>query len=212
MDYQHLITFERGRIEALHNSGYTVRVIGKQINRHHSTIAAELADNNNVDVFLMDIKMPEMNGIEATKHIAAKGTSKILILTTFDDDDLIIQALKMGAKGCIIKNHPPEKIKQMVRVIYEGGSVLEEAVLQKVASGWELSKQDYQFKDALFTEREMDIIKLIAKGYSNKDIVDELYLSEGTVKNYISAILSKTGLSHRTQIAVYYLTGKIGSR
>jgi DNA-binding NarL/FixJ family response regulator len=200
--------FVREGLKVIFEMDDNFKVIGCCSNGKEAT---ELADSSDVDIFLMDIKMPGMNGIEATKYIAAKGTAKILILTTFDDDDLIIQALKMGAKGYIIKNHPPEKIKQMVRVVYEGGSVLEEAVLKKVASGWELNKQEYQFEEALFTERELDIIKLIAKGYCNKEIVDKLFLSEGTVKNYISVILSKTGLSHRTQIAVYYLTGKLGS-
>jgi DNA-binding NarL/FixJ family response regulator len=146
----------------------------------------------------MDIKMPVMNGIEATKYIAGEGLSKVLILTTFDDDDLIIKALKMGAKGYLIKNHPPDQIKQMVRTVFEGSSVLEEAVLEKVASGWDLKKQECSFDAALFSDRELDIIKLISKGYSNKEIVDELYISEGTVKNYISSILNKTALSHRT--------------
>lgn len=174
--------------------------------------AIQLAVHNKVDIFLMDIKMPGMNGIEATKQIAGKGLSKVLILTTFDDDDLIIQALKMGAKGYLIKNHPPDQIKQMVRTVYEGGSVLEEAILEKVASSWEMKKQECSFDPALFSERELDIIKLISKGYSNKEIVDELYISEGTVKNYISSILNKTGLSHRTQIAIYYLTGSLVGR
>lgn len=169
--------------------------------------AIALADSCKADIFLMDIKMPEVSGIEATKYIVSKGLGKVLILTTFDDDDLIIQALKMGAKGYLIKNHPPEEIKQMVRVVYEGSSVLEEAILDKVTTGLESRKPAAVFDDGRFTERELDIIKLISKGYSNKDIVDELFISEGTVKNYISSVLSKTGLAHRTQIAVYYLTG-----
>ncbi|HEX2938224.1 MAG TPA: response regulator transcription factor [Ruminiclostridium sp.] len=184
-------------------------VVGCAANGREAII---LADSCKADIFLMDIKMPEVSGIEATKYIVSKKLAKVLILTTFDDDDLIVQALKMGAKGYLIKNHPPEKIKQMVKLVYEGGSILEEAVLDKVTTGLNSNKPTAEFDAQPFTDRELDIIKLISRGYSNKDIADELYISEGTVKNYISAILSKTGLSHRTQIAIYYLTGNSGKK
>ncbi len=173
--------------------------------------AIEIAEHHDVDIVLMDIQMPGVNGIEATKYIVSRGLAKVLILTTFDEDELIKQALRAGAKGYLIKNHPPEKIKQMVKVMFGGGGVLDEIVLEKVASRWGEAWQSGTFDRGLFSDREMDIIRLIAKGYANKEIAEKLFISEGTVKNYISSVLSKTGLSHRTQIAIYYLTGQTGN-
>jgi DNA-binding NarL/FixJ family response regulator len=170
--------------------------------------AVSIDSQNEVDIYLMDIQMPVMDGIEATRIISAKGKSKVLILTTFDDDDLIMEALKMGAKGYLIKNHPPEKIKQMVKIVHYGGSILEEAILEKIAKNSIDKPVKTQFDSNIFTERELEIIMLISQGYSNKNIADNLFISEGTIKNYISAILDKTQLAHRTQIAIYYLTGK----
>ncbi len=166
--------------------------------------AVELCKSNDVDIVLMDIQMPEMDGITATKEITRATTAKCLILTTFDDDELIIGALKNGAKGYLLKNHTPDKIKRMAKVVHEGGSILDEVVLSKIT---EIKKSTAQFDNSLFTERELDIIKLISEGMSNNEIAESLFISVGTVKNYITAILDKTGLAHRTQIAVYYLTG-----
>lgn len=170
--------------------------------------ALELAKDKKADVILMDIQMPEMDGIEATKEIVRRGLGKVLILTTFDDDELVEKALKNGAGGYLIKNHTPEQLKQMIKSVYHGGNILDEQVFTKFTDMG--VKTNPGFDGSIYTSRELDIIKAIAEGLSNKEIADKLFISEGTVKNHISSILEKGGLSHRTQVAVYYLTGKKG--
>lgn len=168
--------------------------------------AIEIAKVNAVDIFLMDIQMPEMDGIEATKYIVENNMGKVLILTTFDDDELVQKALKNGAKGYLVKNHTPEHLKQMIKSVYHGTGVMEETLLEN------LTKNTYTktngFIEDGYTTRELDIIKAVSEGLSNKEIANRLFITEGTVKNYISSILAKENLSHRTALAVYYLTGK----
>ena len=173
--------------------------------------AIEIAKENKPDVFLMDIQMPEMDGIEATKYIAEHNLGKVLILTTFDDDELVRDALKSGAKGYLIKNHTPDHLKQMIKSVVNGTGVMEDSILESLAGSVDAVKDTSAgsgFDPEGYTERELDIVKAVSEGLSNKEIAAKLFISEGTVKNYITSILSKENLSHRTALAVYYLTGR----
>ena len=150
--------------------------------------------------------MPEMDGIEATKFIAEHNLGKVLILTTFDDDELVQNALRAGAKGYLIKNHTPEHLKQMIKAVYNGTGVMEGSIMESFTQS--ATTISGGFSEEGYTVRELEIIKAVADGLSNKEIAAKLFISEGTVKNYITSILAKENLSHRTALAVYYLTGK----
>ena len=146
--------------------------------------------------------MPVKDGIEATKVFTDENLGKVLILTTFDDYDLVEKAMKNGAKGYLIKNHTPDELKQMIISIQNGVNVMDEQVFNKIVDIG--IKPNDNFNRSNLTSRELEIIEAVAEGLSNKEIAAKLFLGEGTVNNYISNILNKEGLSHRTQLAVYY--------
>lgn len=171
--------------------------------------AVEMCTKEDVDIALLDVRMPVMNGVEAVKEISMKTTTKTLILTTFDEDEYIFEALKNGARGYLLKNNSPEKIKDAIKTVFSGNTVMQDVILDKFTQGFRSPKPDKNLKVGFFTERETDIIKAVSEGLSNKEISNKLYISEGTVKNYITSILNKTDLKHRTQIAIYYLKGGI---
>ncbi|QNO15943.1 response regulator transcription factor [Alkalicella caledoniensis] len=166
--------------------------------------AIKLYKEHQPDILLMDIRMGEMSGLEAAEKILATyAKAKILFLTTFADDEYIITALKIGAKGYILKQHY-NSIIQALNAVYSGQSVFGEEIISKIPAVMsnQTDKNDYQSYGIL--DKEFEIITLVSKGLSNKEIGKELYLSEGTIRNYISVILDKLDLRDRTQLAIFY--------
>jgi DNA-binding NarL/FixJ family response regulator len=166
--------------------------------------AVELAGKKQPDLILMDLKMPGMNGIEATRQIRAKFPSiKVLVLTTYDDDEWVFDAIRAGASGYLLKDTPRQQIIDAMRGTLEGKSFIDPAVagklLNQVASN---QTQPASLLTERLTGREVDVLRLIAKGFNNSEIAAQLHLSEGTVRNHVSAILEKLGVSDRTQAAV----------
>ena len=165
--------------------------------------AIELYDTHLPDILLMDIRMDSMTGLDAGEQILKKHPeARILYLTTFADDEYIIRALKIGARGYILKQNF-ESIIPALKAVGAGQSVFGEDIVAKIPSLLSRSKKA-DLNDLGITEKEAEIIGLIAEGLSNKEIAGALYLSEGTVRNAVSVIMDKLGLKRRTQLAIFY--------
>ncbi|MCF0149065.1 MAG: response regulator transcription factor [Clostridium sp.] len=162
--------------------------------------------DNKIDIALVDVRMPLINGVKATLEVSQKTETKVIILTTFDEDEYIREGIKNGAKGYLLKNTKPDKIIETIKLVNSGIAVIQEEILNKLCNNLvSSSNKKEKLDDNIFTERELDVMKAVSEGLSNKEISKKLYISEGTVKNYITAILQKTNLTHRTQIAIYYI-------
>jgi DNA-binding NarL/FixJ family response regulator len=166
--------------------------------------ALDLVAHSAPDLVLMDLKMPGMNGVEATRRIRALyPVVKVLVLTTFDDDEWVFDAVRAGASGYLLKDTPREKVIEAIRGTMMGKSYVDPMVagklMDQVASKQE---QPSALITAQLTARELDVLHLLAQGLSNSNIADKLHLSEGTVRNHVSAIFSKLDVSDRTQAAI----------
>lgn len=165
--------------------------------------AVELFRRLSPDVLLMDIRMGEISGIDAAKKILGEfPEGRILFLTTFSDDDYIVEALKIGAKGYILKQDY-EGIVPALKAVLRGKTVFCSDVVEKIAA-FMPKESDFDLVSHDLGEKEMEIIKMVGSGLSNKEIAGRLYLSEGTVRNYISGILLKLNIRDRTGLAVFY--------
>jgi len=165
--------------------------------------AIELYRRYRPDVLLMDIRMQKMNGLDASGEILREfPDAKILLLTTFSDDEYIIKALRLGAKGYLLKQDYAS-ILPALRAVDSGQTVFGHEIVSKIPDLIQ-KKESLNYSEYEINEREEEIIRLIAEGLSNKEIAAKMFLSEGTVRNYLSSILDKLNLRDRTQIAIFY--------
>jgi DNA-binding NarL/FixJ family response regulator len=165
-------------------------------------------------VVLMDIRMPQLDGLEATRRIlAADSTARILILTTFDLDEYVYEALRSGASGFVLKDDPPEQLLAAIRVVADGEALLSPAITKRVIKQFtRIPRPEPPRQLDELTERELDVFRLIARGLSNAEIARELYISDTTVKTHITHILMKLNLRDRVQAVVLaYETGLFDS-
>lgn len=164
----------------------------------------DLCEKFNIDIILMDVRMPRLNGVEATKVIKEKYPNiKILILTTFDDDEYIIDGLSNGATGYMLKDIEAEDLISAINNVYLGKYILPSNIALKLVKKLSQHKEVKIKNNTIFTERELEVAKMISEGFNNKQIASSLFISEGTVKNNVSNIYSKIGISDRTGAALY---------
>jgi DNA-binding NarL/FixJ family response regulator len=178
-----------------------LQVIGEADN---GEIAIHQVETLQPDVVLMDIRMPIMDGVAATREINQRfPQTKVLVLTTFDDDEYVTQALQYGAVGYLLKDTPPEELAQAIRAVHKGYTQLGPGIGKKIMAQIATPTVDRTEGWEQLTPREQEILQLIAKGASNREIAQALYISEKTVKNHVTNILSRLGLRDRTQAAIW---------
>ena len=185
--------------------GFVVEAVGTD-----GSEAIFLYESYKPDVLLMDIRMKEMDGLDASEHILKSfPDAKILLLTTFLDDEYIIRALKLGAKGYLIKQDY-EHIVPAIKAVSIGQNVYGDEIVSKIPTLLQSQQKSCTYEEYGINDREFEIIELIADGLNNKEIAASLFLSEGTVRNYLSSILEKLNLRDRTHIAIFYYRHKNG--
>ena len=202
VDDDELITMS---LEMIISAEADFEIIGKGCSGRE---AVTLFDELTPDLLLMDIRMNDMNGLEAAEEILSKHKdATILFLTTFSDDEYIVKALKLGVKGYLLKQDY-KSLPAALHAAINGQSVFGGAVIDKLPtlmSKPNTTDDSFDYRKYDISEKEYEVIQLVAEGFSNKEISQKLFLSEGTVRNYLSTILEKLNLRDRTQLAIFYL-------
>ncbi len=169
--------------------------------------ALDLYERLQPDVVMMDIRMPLMDGVEATRHLHEQWPeTQVIILTTFDDDEYVFEGLRAGAQGYLLKAVSGAELADAIRTVAAGGALIDPSVTRKVVA--EFARMAPSTRPAQqelvesLSDRELDVLRLLAEGFTNKEIAQRLFLAEGTVKNYVTSILGKIGARDRTQAAL----------
>jgi NarL family two-component system response regulator LiaR len=192
----------RKGIRALLATEPAIEVVDEAKNGREAVFKVEMLQP---DVILMDLVMPEMDGIEAIRRITAQNPeARILVLTSFAADDKVFPAIKAGALGYLLKDSDPEDLVQAINEVYNGESSLHPTIARKLLQELSSPTEKPPTPDPL-TEREVEVIRLVARGWSNQEIADHLVISEATVRTHVSNILGKLHLASRTQAALYAL-------
>ncbi len=202
IDDDELITMS---LEMIICAGSEFEVVGKG---RSGLEAVSLFDELRPDLLLMDIRMADMNGLEAAEAIlSAHKDAAILFLTTFSDDEYIVKALKLGVRGYLLKQDY-KSLPAALQAAINGQSVFGGAIVDKLPTLMSGAKGEtgFDYRKYDISEKEYEVIQLVAEGFSNKEIAQKLFLSEGTVRNYLSCVLEKLDLRDRTQLAIFYLT------
>jgi NarL family two-component system response regulator LiaR len=185
-----------------------IEVVGEAANGREAVRGIE---SSRPDVVLMDLVMPEMDGIEAIQQVVARQPqARILVLTSFATDDKVFPAIKAGALGYLLKDSEPRDVVDAIRQVYRGESSLHPRIARKLMQELSHPPDQPPTPDPL-TEREMEVLRLVAQGKSNREIADDLTVTEGTVRVHVSSILSKLHLASRTQAALYALREGLAS-
>lgn len=193
-----------------------IEVVGEA---QHGAEAIQLAHEHRPDVVLMDIRMPMMDGIEATRRLLADertASCRVVVLTTFEEDDLIFDALRAGASGYLLKSIEPGELRRAVRVAFAGESLLSPSVTRRLIDDL-TARPDHRpvapERLEVLTDREREVVTLVGRGLSNEQVGAELYISPATAKTHVNRAMSKLGASDRAQLVVIaYETGLVGDR
>jgi DNA-binding NarL/FixJ family response regulator len=192
----------RTGFRAILNSELDIEVVGEA---QDGRVAIEVAREQEPDVVLMDIRMPLLDGLAATRNIVTGPDSKprVLILTTFDLDEYVYEALRSGASGFMLKDNPAEQLITAIRVVAEGNALLAPQITRRLISEFARSPSTSESEHLqVLTDRESEVLKLVARGLSNAEISEELYVAETTVRTHVGHILTKLGLRDRVQAVV----------
>ncbi|MDJ0654826.1 MAG: response regulator transcription factor [Xanthomonadales bacterium] len=192
-------TLVRQGVRSLLELSDEIEVIGESPDGNH---ALQAIPEHQPDVVLLDMRMPEMSGLDVLQALSGEGQlPPTIILTTFDDDSLVLAGIKAGAKGYLLKDVSLDELVGAVKTVAGGGSLVRPAVTERLLKGLEGVRTEFSALDRPdpLTDRETEILRLMAGGYSNKEIANSLGVAEGTVKNHVSNILSKLGVRDRTR-------------
>jgi DNA-binding NarL/FixJ family response regulator len=191
-------------LRAMLNLEPDIQVVGVANN---GQVAIQQVEALQPDVILMDIRMPVMDGREATRIICQRFPDiKVLVVSTFDEDDYIAHSIKAGAKGYLLKDMPVEELAQAIRLVDRGYSQMAPGLMEKMFDSMVSHQSDIETEQSELVEltaREMDVLNLIGSGCTNREIAQQLYIAEGTVKSHVTHILNRLNLRNRSQIAIY---------